>query len=305
MFVLPLFPSAAVDSLVSLRSCLPSFPLPHCRWFLQVSLLITTLQMKLSAVCRLCLRASIQVDSRVQHAELVAFRLVDLASEEARELLLTCIYYFVALFLSPSQGSSRPGRKDRRTCGPQDSQEEGDGCDRRRHQAGRTRDSRNEQDRAPERHQTKGGQLECNVHVRETGERQGRHIEQDETSQHEAQTLTRFCSFSVVCALSKKNGTELQVILVVLELATGGELFDFLAFTGPFEEAIARTYFQQLVAGLAHCHSKGIAHRDLKPENLLLDSSFVLKLADFGFANTFNSVQNVMYTECGTPGYSQ
>ncbi len=64
----------------------------------------------------------------------------------------------------------------------------------------------------------------------------------------------------------KKNGTKLQVILVVLELATGGELFDFLAFTGPFEESIARSYFQQLIAGIAHCHSKGIAHRDLKPE---------------------------------------
>jgi len=101
----------------------------------------------------------------------------------------------------------------------------------------------------------------------------------------------------------KKNGTKIPVILVVLELATGGELFDFLAFTGPFEDTVARTYMQQMIAGLAHCHSKGIAHRDLKPENLLLDSSFVLKLADFGFANTFNSVQNVMYTECGTPGY--
>lgn len=41
-----------------------------------------------------------------------------------------------------------------------------------------------------------------------------------------------------------------------------GELFDFLAFTGSFEEAIARTYFQQLIAGIAHCHSKGIVHGD-------------------------------------------
>lgn len=63
------------------------------------------------------------------------------------------------------------------------------------------------------------------------------------------------------CTYTKKNGLRIPVILVVLELATGGELFDFLAFTGPFEEAIARTYFQQLIAGIAHCHSKGIAHR--------------------------------------------
>ena len=47
----------------------------------------------------------------------------------------------------------------------------------------------------------------------------------------------------------KKNGTKLQVILVVLELATGGELFDFLAFTGPFEEAIARTSASSQTSG--------------------------------------------------------
>jgi hypothetical protein len=72
--------------------------------------------------------------------------------------------------------------------------------------------------------------------------------------------LLSFCS--TTCA----SGTTIQIILVVLELATGGELFDFLAFTGPFEDTLARTYFQQLIAGIAHCHSKAIAHRDIKPE---------------------------------------
>lgn len=108
------------------------------------------------------------------------------------------------------------------------------------------------------------------------------------------------------CMYEKKNGTKIPVILVVLELATGGELFDFLSFTGPFEEAIARTYFQQLMAGIAHCHSKGIAHRDIKPENLLISGDFLLKLADFGFAASFanaTAANQAMFTECGTPGY--
>jgi serine/threonine protein kinase len=102
---------------------------------------------------------------------------------------------------------------------------------------------------------------------------------------------------------TKKNGKEVKIILVVLELATGGELFEFLSYSGFFEEAVARTYFHQLIAGLEYCHSKGVVHRDLKPENLLLNEQFVLKLADFGFSNIAAASQQLMYTECGTPGY--
>jgi len=82
----------------------------------------------------------------------------------------------------------------------------------------------------------------------------------------------------------KENGTEKDVSYIVLELAQGGELFDFIANSGPFSEKVARFYFKQFLDGLDFCHQKGIAHRDLKPENLLLDGNFKLKIADFGFA---------------------
>ena len=47
----------------------------------------------------------------------------------------------------------------------------------------------------------------------------------------------------------------------------GGELFDYLMHTGPFDEVLARTYFRQLLGALELCHGKGVFHRDLKPEN--------------------------------------
>lgn len=102
---------------------------------------------------------------------------------------------------------------------------------------------------------------------------------------------------------TSRDGRTQDIILIVLELATGGELFDFLSFTGSFDEVVARSYFHQLVAGLDHCHSHGVAHRDLKPENLLLDSDFVLKIADFGLSGLFSANERLMYTECGTPSY--
>jgi len=88
--------------------------------------------------------------------------------------------------------------------------------------------------------------------------------------------------------------------MIALEYASGGELFDFIAFSKAFEEQITRTYFQQLIQGLHAAHSLKICHRDLKPENLLLDGNFELKICDFGLAKTMSEV---LYTECGTKGY--
>mmetsp|Transcript_19967 Transcript_19967/g.48895 ORF Transcript_19967/g.48895 Transcript_19967/m.48895 type:complete len:736 (-) Transcript_19967:321-2528(-) len=74
-----------------------------------------------------------------------------------------------------------------------------------------------------------------------------------------------------------------DVLMIVQELAAGGELFGLLT-QGAFPESLARFYFRQLIAGLEHCHSRGIVHRDLKPENLVLDANFNLKIVDFGLA---------------------
>jgi serine/threonine protein kinase len=39
-----------------------------------------------------------------------------------------------------------------------------------------------------------------------------------------------------------------------------------------------------MLQALEYIHSRGVAHRDLKLENILLDSSFDIKIADFGLA---------------------
>ncbi|CAI5701683.1 unnamed protein product [Peronospora effusa] len=131
----------------------------------------------------------------------------------------------------------------------------------------------------------------------------------------EVEAMSRVSHFNVLRLLSvhddvpypKRDGSSSkQVIVIVLELATGGELFDFMMYTGCFSEKIARAYFQQLVAGLEACHGQGVYHRDIKPENLLLDENFALKIADFGLSGLrerANGIVVELYTQCGTGGY--
>lgn len=97
-------------------------------------------------------------------------------------------------------------------------------------------------------------------------------------------------------------------IYMVMELITGGDLFDKIAEEGPMKEASARALFAQLLSALEYCHSKGVYHRDLKPENVLLSSEGNVKLSDFGLGtisqmDTLGSA-GLLNTICGTPNYA-
>jgi len=104
------------------------------------------------------------------------------------------------------------------------------------------------------------------------------------------------------------DGTEKtrDVILLVLEYAAGGELFDILYYTEKLEPILARTYFRQLVSGISFMHDNGIIHRDIKPQNLLLDHKYNLKITDFGLSKidpTGNSNVKMNEWHVGTRGY--
>jgi protein-serine/threonine kinase len=75
---------------------------------------------------------------------------------------------------------------------------------------------------------------------------------------------------------------------IILEYASGGELFDYILNHRYLKDSAARRLFAQLVSGVGYLHKKGIVHRDLKLENLLLDRHRNIIITDFGFANTFD-----------------
>ncbi|BFF89255.1 MAP/microtubule affinity-regulating kinase 4 [Drosophila madeirensis] len=92
-------------------------------------------------------------------------------------------------------------------------------------------------------------------------------------------------------------------LYLVMEYASRGELFDHLVKNGRMRERDARVIFRQLVSAIQYCHSKFVVHRDLKAENLLLDQHMNIKIADFGFGNTFDPNAQ-LETFCGSPPYA-
>jgi protein-serine/threonine kinase len=84
---------------------------------------------------------------------------------------------------------------------------------------------------------------------------------------------------------------------IVLEYASGGELFDYILNHRYLKDNAARRLFAQLVSGVGYLHKKGIVHRDLKLENLLLDRNRNIIITDFGFANTFDPTDELTEEE--------
>uniref|UniRef100_A0A673KZ68 non-specific serine/threonine protein kinase n=1 Tax=Sinocyclocheilus rhinocerous TaxID=307959 RepID=A0A673KZ68_9TELE len=94
-----------------------------------------------------------------------------------------------------------------------------------------------------------------------------------------------------------------KTLYLVMEYASGGEVFDYLVSHGRMKEKEGRAKFRQIVSAVHYCHQKNIVHRDLKAENLLLDADSNIKIADFGFSNEFK-LGSKLDTFCGSPPYA-
>ncbi|XP_016122256.1 calcium/calmodulin-dependent protein kinase type 1D-like [Sinocyclocheilus grahami] len=94
-------------------------------------------------------------------------------------------------------------------------------------------------------------------------------------------------------------------LYLIMQLVSGGELFDRIVEKGFYTEKDASTLIRQVLDAVNYLHNMGIVHRDLKPENLLYfnpqDGSKIM-ISDFGLSK-MEGTGDVMSTACGTPGY--
>ena len=93
--------------------------------------------------------------------------------------------------------------------------------------------------------------------------------------------------------------------MLVMDLVSGGELFDFIVKKGSLSEKEASVMLKQVIEGIQHLHNHKICHNDIKPENILLvsdDYNSTLKITDFG-TSLFLKESVVFDKPTGTSAY--
>ncbi|XP_023326569.1 calcium/calmodulin-dependent protein kinase type 1 [Eurytemora carolleeae] len=123
--------------------------------------------------------------------------------------------------------------------------------------------------------------------------------------------MSYIISILYVARLKHKNVVKLleayesrSNVYLVMQLVTGGELFDRIVEKGSYTEKDAADLIRQVLSAVSYMHEEGVVHRDLKPENLLYYSpepDSKIMISDFGLSKMEDS--GVMATACGTPGY--
>jgi len=124
----------------------------------------------------------------------------------------------------------------------------------------------------------------------------------EDSLENEIRVLKRLDHRNVVKLLEAYESR--TCVYLVMELVTGGELFDRIVEKGSYSEKDAADLIKQVLSAVAYMHSQGVVHRDLKPENLLYyspDADSKIMISDFGLSKMEES--GVMATACGTPGY--
>ena len=118
----------------------------------------------------------------------------------------------------------------------------------------------------------------------------------------ENKIITKFHHLNVISVFEIIE--DLSNYYIIMEYCEKGELFEYILSHQKLTEDECSLFFYQLINGVGHIHSMGVAHRDLKPENILLTDKNILKIIDFGLSHEFNEKSELLNTKCGSPSYA-
>ncbi len=117
----------------------------------------------------------------------------------------------------------------------------------------------------------------------------------------EAQAAGRLSHPNIVGVFDYGEMDELAYI--VMEFVEGSSLKERLAADERLPLSEALRLMDDVLAGLAYSHARGVVHRDVKPANVMIAQDGRAKLADFGIARIESSSMTQAGTVMGTPAY--
>lgn len=152
------------------------------------------------------------------------------------------------------------------------------------------------------------GRVYCAVH-RKTGRLVAlKNLEQERFSTHKFLRELRFLltlqhENIVMCKALEHTPTGRYL---VMDYCAGGTLRNLMADDVHLRMTQRMQLIVDILAGLAHAHSKGIVHCDIKPENILLDlrpDGWTARISDFGVARLSQEMSAHFSGNTGSPAY--
>ncbi len=108
-----------------------------------------------------------------------------------------------------------------------------------------------------------------------------------ESFKRESQASARLSHANIVGVYDV--GKEGNIHFIVMELIDGKVLSEVIKEKGRIEYKEAISIIRQVASALSLAHKNQIIHRDIKPHNILITSTGVAKLADFGIAKAVSA----------------